>query len=90
MVALRDPGAEIKMRPRKVATDAERQFECVALVYFRLQLLGDLPKKASRGGFHIEAYGKDELGLTDKEIKRVRARARAHMERFTGKLPWWK
>jgi hypothetical protein len=72
-------------------TDEERQFECVIRVYYRLQLLGELPRKPKvSGGVHIEAYGKDEFGLSQQQIHRVRARARKHIEKFHGTLPWWK
>jgi hypothetical protein len=77
-------------RTKLPSTEAERQYECVSRVYYLLQLAGELPKKPKITGFHLEAYGKTELGLNQQQLHRVRARARKHIEKYHGRLPWWK
>lgn len=63
-------------------TEAERQFEVVAKVYYRQQLMGELPQKPKLKGFRLEAYAKDDLGLDELQITRIRARARNYVEKL--------
>jgi len=69
-------------RPLLPTAEAERQFEIVAKVYYRQQLMGELPKKPKMKGFRLEAYAKEMLGLDQLSITRIRARARNYIEKL--------